>query len=126
MTGGPREPRLNATAGRWIGAALPRKEDRRMLLGRGRFVGDLARPGMLHAAFVRSPLPAAGIAGIDPSAALAVPGVAAAFTAADLGDPYLMAMLEREEFTPTRMPLLAGAAVRFAGEPVAMVLADDP
>jgi aerobic carbon-monoxide dehydrogenase large subunit len=126
MTGGPREPRLNATAGRWIGAALPRKEDRRMLLGRGRFVGDLARPGMLHAAFVRSPLPAAGIAGIDPSPALAVPGVAAAFTAADLGEPYLMAMLEREEFTPTRMPLLAGAAVRFAGEPVAMVLADDP
>ena len=39
----------------WIGAAVPRKEDRRMLLGRGRFVDDLARPGLLHAAFVRSP-----------------------------------------------------------------------
>ena len=39
----------------WIGVSVPRKEDRRMLLGRGRFVGDLTRPGLLHAAFVRSP-----------------------------------------------------------------------
>jgi aerobic carbon-monoxide dehydrogenase large subunit len=112
--------------GRWVGASLPRKEDRRMLLGRGRFTGDLARAGMLHAAFARSPLPAAGIGAIDTSAALRVPGVAAAFTAADLGEPYLLAVLEREEFTPTRMPLLAGGEVRFAGEPVAIVIADDP
>ena len=97
-----------------------------MLLGRGRFVGDLTRAGMLHAAFARSPFPAAEVTGIDTSAALALPGVGAAFTAADLGHPYLMAILERDEFTPTRMPVLAGDQVRFAGEPVAMVLADDP
>ncbi len=120
-----REAALDGHAGRWVGAALPRKEDRRMLLGRGRFVGDLTRSGMLHAAFARSPLPAAGVGAIDTSAALAVPGVAAALTAADLGEPYLLALLEREEFTPTRMPLLAGEQVRFAGEPVAMVIADD-
>lgn len=97
-----------------------------MLLGRGRFVGDLTRPGLLHAAFARSPLPAAGMGAIDTSAARELPGVAAAFTAADLGDPYLLAVLERPEFMPTRMPLLAGDQVRFAGEPVAMVIADDP
>ena len=121
-----REARLNAQAGRWVGASVPRKEDRRMLLGRGRFVGDLTRAGMLHAAFARSPFPAAEVTGIDTSAALATPGVTAAFTGADLGHPYLIAMLERDEFTPTRMPLLAGDQVRFAGEPVAMVLAADP
>jgi len=121
-----REARLNAQAGRWVGASVPRKEDRRMLLGRGRFVGDLTRAGMLHAAFARSPFPAAEVTGIDTSAALATPGVTGAFTGADLGHPYLIAMLERDEFTPTRMPLLAGDQVRFAGEPVAMVLAADP
>ena len=121
-----REARLNAQAGRWVGASVPRKEDRRMLLGRGRFVGDLTRAGMLHAAFARSPFPAAEVTGIDTSAALATPGVTAAFTGADLGHPYVIAMLERDEFTPTRMPLLAGDQVRFAGEPVAMVLAADP
>ena len=121
-----REARLNAQAGRWVGASVPRKEDRRMLLGRGRFVGDLTRAGMLHAAFARSPFPAAEVTGIDTAAALATPGVTAAFAAADLGHPYLIAMLERDEFTPTRMPLLAGDQVRFAGEPVAMVLATDP
>jgi carbon-monoxide dehydrogenase large subunit len=47
------------------------------------------------------------------------------FTAADLGDPYLLAMLERDEFVPTPMPILAGDRVRFTGEPVAIVVADD-
>ena len=96
-----------------------------MLLGRGRFVGDLTRTGLLHAAFARSPLAAADVGTIDTTAALRLPGVAAAFTAADLGEPYLLAVLERDEFTPTRMPLLAAGQVRFAGEPVAIVIADD-
>ena len=125
MTSG-REARLDGGTGRWVGAALPRKEDRRMLLGRGRFVGDMARPGMLHAAFARSPFPAAEIQAIDTSAATQLNGVRAAFTAADLGHPYLEAVLEREEFTATKMPLLATGQVRFAGEPVAVVIADDP
>jgi aerobic carbon-monoxide dehydrogenase large subunit len=111
--------------GRWVGAALTRKEDRRLLQGRGRFVGDMTRAGMLHAAFVRSPLPAAGVTTIDASAAAGSPGVAAVFTAASLGDPYLLATLDRDEFVPTPMPLLAGDQVRFAGEPVAVVLAED-
>ena len=97
-----------------------------MLLGRGRFTGDLARTGTLHAAFVRSPFAAAQVKAIDLSGALAMPEVRAAFTAAELGHPYLLAVLEREEFTATRMPLLAGDQVRFVGEPVAVVIADDP
>jgi carbon-monoxide dehydrogenase large subunit len=111
--------------GRWIGAAVPRKEDRRMLLGRGRFVGDLTRPGLLHAAFVRSPHAHALVSKIDGTAASRAPGVARLFTAASLGHPCLLAMLEREEFVPTPMPVLAGDRVRFVGEPVAVVIADD-
>jgi carbon-monoxide dehydrogenase large subunit len=117
---------VNAVTGAtWVGAPVPRKEDRRLLTGRGRFVADMSRPRMLHAAFVRSPHPSASIAGIDVDEAAAAVGVAAVFTSADLGDPYLLAILERDEFVPTRMPVLAGDRVRFAGEPVALVLAGD-
>src|SRR5580693_4027542 len=108
---------------------MPRKEDRRMLLGRGRFTADLdpkTRSGLLHAAFVRSPHAHARVGAVDTDAALKADGVAAVLTAASLGHPYLLAMLEREEFVPTRMPILAGEMVRFTGEPVAMVIADDP
>ncbi len=111
--------------GRWVGAAVPRKEDRRMLLGRGRFTGDLTRPGMLHAAFVRSPHAHALVNKIDLTAASQAPGVEHLFTADSLGHPYLLALLERDEFVPTRMPILAGKRVRFVGEPVAVVVADD-
>ena len=110
----------------WVGAAVPRTGDRRMLLGRGVFTGDLARTGTLHAAFVRSPFAAAALGTIDASAALALPGVTAVFTAADLGDPALLAVLERPEFVPTPLPLLAVGQVRHVGEPVAVVLAEDP
>ena len=109
----------------WIGVSLPRKEDRRMLLGRGRFVGDLTRPGLLHAAFVRSPHAHALLNKIDGTAASQAPGVERLFTADSLGHPCLLAMLERDEFVPTAMPILAGDKVRFVGEPVAMVIADD-
>ncbi len=96
-----------------------------MLLGRGRFTGDLTRPGLLHAAFVRSPHAHALVGSIDAAAARQAPGVQGLFTAADLGHPYLLAMLERDEFVPTPMPILAGDRVRFTGEPVAIVVADD-
>jgi carbon-monoxide dehydrogenase large subunit len=99
-----------------------------MLLGRGRFVADLnptTGPGLLHAAFVRSPHAHADVGAIDVTAALQAPGVETVLTAATLGDPYLLALLERDEFVPTRMPILAGDTVRFVGEPVAAVIADD-
>ena len=111
----------------WVGAALPRKEDRRMLLGRGRFTADVnLGSGLLHAAFVRSPHAHARINAIHTAAAIKADGVVDVVTAASLGHPYLLAMLEREEFTPTRMPILAGETARFVGEPVAVVIADDP
>ena len=98
-----------------------------MLLGRGRFVGDLTRPGLLHAAFVRSPHAHARIGGIDagrrPQGRRAWQHVLTAARAS--AHPYLLAMLERDEFVPTQMPILAGDKVRFVGEPVAMVIADD-
>ena len=71
--GAPRQDGGRAGApggdGRWVGAALTRKEDGRLLQGRGRFVGDMTRAGMLHAAFARSPLPAAAVTAIDTAAA---------------------------------------------------------
>jgi carbon-monoxide dehydrogenase large subunit len=108
----------------WTGAPILRKEDHRFLVGRGQFVADIARPGLCHAAFARSPHAAAGIVSVDVSLARKVPGVVDVYTAADLGNSQLMATLEREGFIPTAMPLLAGAQVRFVGDPVAVVIAD--
>ncbi|TCO64811.1 xanthine dehydrogenase family protein molybdopterin-binding subunit [Actinocrispum wychmicini] len=110
---------------RWVGARVPRKEDRRMLLGRGRFVSDMTRADTLHAAFVRSPYASARITRIDVSRAKRVDGVLEVLTSNDLGDPGLVAVLERDEFKPTRMPMLAMDRVRFVGEPVAVVIAED-
>ena len=75
---------------------------------------------------MRSPHAHARINAINTAAAVKADGVVNVVTAASLGHPYLLAMLEREEFTPTRMPILAGETVRFVGEPVAVVIADDP
>ena len=69
---------------RYVGTRVARVEDTRLLTGHGTFVDDVTRPGMLHACFVRSPFAHATINGIDASAALALPGVHAVFTAADL------------------------------------------
>ena len=114
--------------GTWVGADVPRREDPRLLTGRGRFVDDLTLPRMLHAAFVRSSEAHARITGLDLSEVREVPGVVAAFDAADLGLADITALLDRpaEEFTPTAMPVLARDRVRYAGEPLAVVVATDP
>src|SRR5215510_6746802 len=67
-----------------IGAPLRRVEDRRFLLGRGRFVADIELPGALHCVLVRSPHAHARIRKIDTAAAVASPGIAAVFTGADM------------------------------------------
>src|SRR5215472_364537 len=114
-----------APAGRWIGVPLRRAEDRYLLTGRGSFVGDHETPGTLHLALVRSDVAAATIEGIDASAALSQPGVAAVITAADLdGVAPLRGILARPEFVPTDMPILATGQVRHVGEPIAAVLAE--
>ena len=73
--------------GNHVGTRMRRKEDPPLLQGRGNYVDDIAVPGVLHAAFVRSPEAHAKIVSIDPSAALAHPGIEAVFTGADVDLP---------------------------------------
>lgn len=112
---------------RLVGAGVRRLEDPRLLRGQGRFVDDLVLPRMLHAAFVRSPHARARLVAIDIEAARGLPGVAAVVTAADLAGTVrpLAPRLTGEGFAPTAWPLLAETEVRFAGEPLAVVLASD-
>ncbi len=83
---------------------------------------------MLHAQFVRSTVAAGTITAVDLSGTLAVPGVVAAFTAYDLEIGDITAVLDRplSEFVPTAMPVLAKDTVRYVGEPIAIVIAEDP
>lgn len=106
---------------------MRRREDRELLTGRGRFVGDLSRPGMGHAAFLRSPHPHARIRSIDAERARAMPGVRAVLTGADLPadlGPQPNTHLFGERETPYYA--LARDRARYAGEPVAVVVADSP
>jgi carbon-monoxide dehydrogenase large subunit len=112
-----------------IGRALERVEDERLLRGEGRYVADLARPGMCHAVVVRSAVAAGRLKSIDASAALALPGVLRVITAADLADrdrpiPIRVGALEGLERALQRP--LAQEHVRYVGEPLALVLAQDP
>src|SRR5690349_6385619 len=75
---------LAALRGGPVGQPVRRKEDRRLLTGKGQFSDDFSLPGQAYAAVVRSPHPHARIAGMEKSRALAVPGVLAVFTGADL------------------------------------------
>ncbi len=113
-----------------IGARVPRLEDQALLTGGGRFVDDIACPGVLHAAFVRSPHPHALIRSLDASAARAVPGVAAVLTLDDLAPVMKQRRMIRTSNSGTKLDqswrfALADGEVSFVGEPVAIVLADD-
>ena len=110
-----------------LGRPLRRREDRRLVMGQGRFLDDLpSPPGCLHAVFVRSPHPHARIGAIDATAACAVPGVVAVLTGRDLAAhvaPLRMAP-PIEGLVPMEMPVLPVEAARFVGDPVALVLAE--
>ncbi|AQA10257.1 xanthine dehydrogenase family protein molybdopterin-binding subunit [Streptomyces malaysiensis] len=118
----------SARADRLVGRSVARREDPRLLSGRGRFVDDIELPGMLHAQFIRSTVAHGTITEIDLTRVRQVPGVVAAFTAADLELGDITARLGRplSEFVPTAMPVLARDRVRYVGEPVAVVIARDP
>lgn len=113
-------------ANRYAGRRVPRVEDSRLLTGRGTFVDDVTRPGMLHACFVRSPFARARIKGIDATAALALPGVHAVFTAADLNPDVREAWhaIAGKDVPDTPRPPLAEGEVKFVGDPVALVVAE--
>jgi carbon-monoxide dehydrogenase large subunit len=113
-----------------FGQKLQRLEDPDLLLGRGCFVGDIKFPGMLEAAFVRSAHAHAAIRGIDAKAALALKGVHAIFTLADL-KPHLKTerlavALPSPSFKQTLdRPILAAGEVVHVGEAIAFVVAED-
>jgi aerobic carbon-monoxide dehydrogenase large subunit len=111
---------------KFVGDRRLRKEDPRLLQGRGRYVGDIVLPGMLHAAILRSPHAHARIGAIDAEAARAAPGVAAVLTFADLGSAArpLPVIPPHPALRARNFRLLAGDRARFVGEAVAVVLAE--
>jgi aerobic carbon-monoxide dehydrogenase large subunit len=103
-----------------------RREDARLVTGRGRYVSDVALPGLLEAAFVRSTRAHALVHGVDVAAATGAPGVVAVIVAADL-DGIATALRARNGtpgYSECDMPILARDKVRLAGEAVALVVAD--
>jgi carbon-monoxide dehydrogenase large subunit len=114
---------------RVIGQGLPRNEDERLLKGAGLFVDDVRLPGMCHAALLRSPYAHARIRAVDTAAARALPGVRLVWTWADLPDGIktpLPLLIPHPALTAPRTHLaLARDVVRYVGEPVALVVADD-
>ena len=108
---------------------MKRSEDPRILTGSGRYIDDIRLPGMLHAAFVRSPLAHGQVLAVDVSAAQALPGVVAVLTGADLdamtvrGPDPLLTYIGLGGTAPD-YSLLATDKVRFAGDPVAVVIAE--
>jgi carbon-monoxide dehydrogenase large subunit len=112
-----------ATDERPIGfGRLPRKEDARFIRGQGRYLDDIALTGMLHGAILRSPLAHARIVSIDTSAALALPRVHAVITGRDL---EARGMAWMSTMSADRQAVLATDKVRFQGQEVAFVIADD-
>ncbi|MFF0145549.1 carbon-monoxide dehydrogenase large subunit [Amycolatopsis sulphurea] len=118
---------MTATVEPEVGKARRRKEDERLITGRTRWTDNIALPGMLHLAVLRSPLAHARITSIDPSAAKELPGVIAVYTAADLDPEGSIGMPCAWPVTPDmaapRRPVLAAERVNFAGEGVAVVVA---
>ena len=103
----------------WVGRSLPRLEDPTLLVGRGRYVGDLTA-GTAHVRFVRSPVPRGAILDIER------PEGAAVFTAADLvGVKPICPILHRPDYVAVDMPVLARDRVCFSGQAIAVVVAAD-
>ncbi len=113
-----------------VGSPVERVEDLRFLRGRGQYVDDIVRDGLLHAAILRSSVAHGRIVAVDVSAALALPGVHAVIAATDIREALgaVPAIPLRQEqmpaFKPFEQPVIADGKVRYVGEPVALVVAD--
>jgi carbon-monoxide dehydrogenase large subunit len=105
-----------------LGTSVRRVEDRELITGESTYIGNLALPGLLHLAFVRSPLAHGRITGIDTAQAAAAPGVVAVFTAADLELPAHHGLMVVNPEMPR--PPLATDRVRFVGEAVAVIVGE--
>ena len=110
-----------------IGLSVKRREDRRFLTGRGRFVDDVRLPRLVHAAIVRSPHAHARVVDVNAQRARAHPGVVAVLTIADLPEctAAVPPLVATPKFRAYAQPAIAGPKVRHAGEAVAVVVADD-
>jgi len=118
------ETTVQPVAARFVGQSIARKEDRRLVTGHGQYVDDVAIPGLLHGAFLRSEVAKGNITAIDTSAAASLPGVEGVFTWADFNGQFgeaWHAMLGEEMVLP---PPLAIGDVRHVGDPVAFVVAE--
>ncbi len=120
---------MTQTAERYVGSSMLRKEDPALLTGRGTWTDDLAPPGVLHMAVLRSPHPHARIERIDVSDARAHPGVTAVLTGADLAGEFAAGIpcgwpVTEDIRIPDHMPL-ARSVVKHVGDGVAVVLASD-
>ena len=119
------DARPSVGTGRYIGQRIARKEDGRLLTGRGVYVDDIGLPGMLQVAFHRSPIARGGIKSIDLSAARSLPGVFAVLTAEDLSR-FKVDMLSFFLAPPVvPVPVLASGRVTYVGDPIVMVVAQD-
>ncbi len=122
---------------RFIGRSVPRREDRRLLLGRGRFIADIELPGLLHVAFVRSDVAHARIRAIRSERALSAPGVVTIVTGADIAGrlqpipgmqnrpPKAWRDAIEHEMNIPDQPILAIGKVCHVGEAIAAVVATD-
>ncbi len=108
-----------------LGTRVRRKEDPRLIQGRGHYVDDIKLDGMLHMAFARSVYPRARLKSVSSSAALAMPGVVAVFTGEDLKGKLgqVPCAAGMEGLKVPEHPCLATGQVRYVGEPVAAVVA---
>ncbi|MEW2502166.1 MULTISPECIES: molybdopterin cofactor-binding domain-containing protein [unclassified Amycolatopsis] len=118
---------MTATIEPEVGKSRRRKEDERLITGRTRWTDNIALPGMLHLAVLRSPMAHAKITSLDTSAAKDSPGVIAVYTAKDLDPDGSIGMPCAWPITPDmkapRRPVLADGQVNFAGEGIAVVVA---
>jgi aerobic carbon-monoxide dehydrogenase large subunit len=110
----------------YVGAALSPRETKKLVLGRGSYIGDLTAPGLLHAAFVRSPHAHARILRIDVDAARRQPGIVAVLTGHDLArvTAPLRIAPPIDGLLPMEMSTLPVDKVRFVGDPVACVIGE--
>jgi carbon-monoxide dehydrogenase large subunit/6-hydroxypseudooxynicotine dehydrogenase subunit gamma len=119
---------MGAGNNKWIGQSVERLEDPPLVRGRGRYAADISFPHQLCLRIVRSSHAHGRIVSIDASAARALPGVVAVWTAADIADVPPIDFREGRipALEPYRQPVLATDSVRYVGEPVAAVFAEDP
>jgi carbon-monoxide dehydrogenase large subunit len=110
-----------------IGQPVARLEDLPLVTGRGRYAADIDFPGQAHMRVVRSSHAHGRIASVDLSQALSLPGVVAAWTAADVAELSTIQLREGPDprLDPYLQPVLARGRVRYVGEPVAVVFAED-